>query len=213
MYTLHYSPGSCSLIIHCLLEELGVPFKLQRVDVGAREHHSAEYLKLNPKGKVPVLETPDGPLTECVALAEYLCDRHDKEHRFLAPAGTWERARTLEQVAMLSTEVHNNLFNRFFHADVMADDPAIQAAIKARAEEKLVAFFREEDARLTRALWHGRDQPDLADFFFMVLARWGRWLGPSALKMPKIEPFFRRMTERPAVARAMKSEGILPFGA
>ena len=212
MYTLHYSPGSCSLIIHCLLEELGVPFGIERVDVEGKQHHGAEYRKLNPKGKVPVLVTPEGPLTECVALVEHLCDRHDPKHRFLAAPGSWERAKQLEQVAMLSTEIHNNLFNRFFHADALADDPAMQAAIKDNAAGKLVAFFREEDARLTGKYWHAAEHPDVADFFFMVLSRWGRWLDPSALKMKNIESFFRRMTERPAVARAMASEGIKPFG-
>src|SRR5688572_26976433 len=212
MYTLHFSPGSCSLIVHCLLEEMGVPFRLERVDVAAGQHRGAEYRKLNPKGKVPVLETPDGPLTECVALVEHLCDRHDSHRRYLAEPGSWERAKQLEQVATLSTEIHNNLFNRFFHADALVDDPAMQAAVKANAAAKLVAFFREEDARLAGGYWHGADHPDAADFFFMVLARWGRWLEPSALTLPRVERFFRRMTERPAVARAMASEGIKPFG-
>ena len=51
MYTLYYSPGSCSLIVHCLLEEFGVPFELKRVDAASKD----EYRKLNPKGKVPAL--------------------------------------------------------------------------------------------------------------------------------------------------------------
>ena len=67
MYTLYYSPGSCSLIVNCLLHELDVPFELRRVDVEAKEHHGEAYRRLNPKGKVPVLVTPDGPLTECLA--------------------------------------------------------------------------------------------------------------------------------------------------
>jgi glutathione S-transferase len=213
MYTLYYSPGSCSLIINCLMEELGVPFEARKVDVEAKEHHGAEYRKLNPKGKVPVLVTPDGPLTECVALIEYLCDRHDKERRFLPAPGTWQRARAMERLATLSTEVHNNLANRFFHADGFSDDEAVQAAVKANGAEKLTAFFRGEDARLTRDYWSGEASPDASDLYFMVVARWGRWLEDSALKMPNIERFFRRMTERPAVVRAMEREGIKPFGA
>jgi hypothetical protein len=46
----------------------------------------------------------------------------------------------------------------------------------------------------------------------MVIARWGRWLDPSALRMKNIEPFFTRMASRPAVERAMQREGIKPFG-
>lgn len=213
MYTLYYSPGSCSLIIHCLLEELGVAFEARKVDVEAKEHRGAEYRKLNPKGKVPVLITPDGPLTECLALIEYLCDRHDTTHKFLPAPGTWPRARAMERLAMLSTEVHNNLGNRFFHEDDFSDDAVVRAAVKANGAAKLTAFFRAEDARLTGSYWSGGAEPDASDFFFMVVARWGRWLEDSALRMPNIERFFRRMSERPAVARAMQREGIKPFGA
>jgi glutathione S-transferase len=42
-----YTPGSCSLIIHCLLEERGVPFEVKRVDFATQEHHGAECRKLN----------------------------------------------------------------------------------------------------------------------------------------------------------------------
>jgi glutathione S-transferase len=80
-----------------------------------------------------------------------------------------------------------------------------------RAAEKLGVFFRDEDSRLGE-YWSGRGEPDAADFFFMVISRWGRWLDPPSLRMKNIEPFFRRMTARPAVARAMEREGIKPFG-
>lgn len=212
MYTLYFSPGSCALIVNCLMEELGVPFEARKVDLEGNEHHGAEYRKLNPKGKVPVLVTPDGPLTECLALIEYLCDRHDPSHKFLPAHGTWERARAMERLATLSTDVHNNLANRFFHPDAFSDDPAVQAQVKASGEAGLGKFYREEDARLTRDYWSGGSTPDASDLYFMVVARWGRWLRDSALRMPNIERFFRRMIERPAIARAMLREGIKPFG-
>ena len=212
MYTLYYSPGSCSLIIHCLLAELGAPFELKRVDFEKKEHHGAQFRKLNPKGKVPALATPDGVLTECMALTEYLCNRHDAEGRWLAKPGSWRRAKTLENIATLSTEIHNNLFNRFFHEDTFSDDEAVRKAVKAGSAEKLLEFFRGEDARLTGEYWSGQRSPDAADLYFMVISRWGRWLDPSSLRMKNIEPFFRRMTTRPAVARAFEKEGIKPFG-
>ncbi len=205
MYTLHYSPGSCSLIVHCLLEEFGVPFELKRVDAASKD----EYRKLNPKGKVPALATPDGVLTECVAIVEYLCDRHG-DGKLLAKPGTWERARTMEQIATLATEVHP-LFNRFFREDDFSDAKEVQAGVKARGTQKLLAYFREEDAALTRPYWSG-DALTAADFYFMVIARWGRWLEPPAPRMHHIAPFYTRMTARPAVARAMQREGITPLG-
>jgi glutathione S-transferase len=210
MYTLYYSPGSCSLIIHALLEELGVPFEATRVDLAAKEHHGDAYRRLNPRGKVPALATPEGILTECVAIVEYLCDRHDPHGRWLAKAGTWQRAKTLEQVATLATEVHP-LFNRFFHQDDFSAQKDVQDAVKAHGAEKLLAYFRAEDAALTGANWSG-GAPTVADLYFMVIARWGRRLEPSAIRMKNIEPWFTRMTGRPAVKRAMEREGITPFG-
>jgi glutathione S-transferase len=209
MYTLYFSPGSCSLVIHCLLEELGVGFELKRVDLGAAEHHGAEFRRINPKGKVPAMATPDGVLTECVALIEHICDRHG-EGRLLARPGTWQRSKTMEQVATLATEVHP-LFNRFFHDDDFSDAKEVRAAVKARGAEKLRAYFREQDAQLTRPYWSG-DEMTVADLYFMVIARWGRWLDPPANEMKNIRPFYERMIRRPGVARAFAAEGVKPFG-
>ena len=210
MYTLYYSSGACSLIVSCLLEELNVPYELKPVNFAAREHHSEEYMKLNPKRKVPALVTPEGVLTECVALVEYICDRHDKSGKLLGRPGSWQRAKTLEQIATLATEVHP-VFNRFFHQDDFAAAKEAQDAVKARGAEKLLEYFREQDAALTKPYWSGNSMT-VADLYFMVIARWGRWLEPSTLRMRNIEPFFARMVERPAVRRAMEREGVKPYG-
>lgn len=210
MYTLYYSPGACSLIVSCLLEELEVPYELRPVNFAANEHHSEEYRKLNPKRKVPALVTPEGVLTECVALVEYICDKHDKAGKLLGKPGSWQRAKTLEQIATLATEVHP-AFNRFFHHDDFAAAKEVQEAVKARGAEKLLEYFREEDAALTKPYWSG-DSMTVADLYFMVIARWGRWLEPSAIRMKNIEPFFARMVERPGVKRAMEREGVKPYG-
>jgi glutathione S-transferase len=213
MYTLYFSPGSCALIVNCLLEELGVAFELKKVDVEAREHDGAEYRRINPKGKVPVLLTPEGPLTECVAIVDYLCGRQDPGHRWLPAPGTWERARAMERLATLATDVHNNLANRFFHEDAIAADKDARAQVKEIASKRLLAFFEGEEAKLSGPYWSGNAAPDATDLYFMVVARWGRWLDPSALRMKNIGAFFGRMVERPAVARAMQREGIKPWGA
>ena len=210
MYTLYYSAGACSLIVSCLLEELNVPYELRPVNFAAGEHHGEEYRKLNPKRKVPALVTPEGVLTECVALVEYICDNHDKSGKLLGRPGSWQRAKTLEQIATLATEVHP-VFHRFFHQDDFAAAKEAQEAVKARAADKLLEYFREQDAALTKPYWSG-DSMTVADLYFMVIARWGRWLEPSTIRMKNIEPFFARMIERPAVRRAMEREGVNPYG-
>src|SRR5258708_29151872 len=64
MLKLYYSPGACSLASHIALEEAKAPYAIQRVDLKAGEQRSPEYLKVNPKGRVPALATDRGVLTE-----------------------------------------------------------------------------------------------------------------------------------------------------
>ena len=99
----------------------------------------------------------------------------------LGKPGTWQRAKTLEQIATLATEVHP-LFNRFFHQDDFADAKDAQDAVKSRGTQKLLAYFRGEDAALAGPHWSGGTLT-VADLYFMVIARWGRRLEPSAIRM------------------------------
>ncbi len=206
---LYYGTGSCSLLVHFVLEELGVAFEPVLVDLSKGVQHDATYRAVNPKGKVPALVTPEGTLTECVAIVECLLDRHG-DGALLAKPGTWARAKTMERVATLATERHP-FFNRFFHADDFSDDAAVRAAVKAHGTKRLVEWFAAEDAALAGDWWSGSPRPDVSDLYFAVIARWGRWLDPPATRLPRIEGFLNRLAARPAVARALAREGITLF--
>jgi len=74
--TLYHSPASRAFTAYWMLEELGVPFEVRTVDIRKGEQKAADYLKLNPAGKVPTLT--DGPVvvSENPAIAIYLADRY-----------------------------------------------------------------------------------------------------------------------------------------
>jgi glutathione S-transferase len=85
---LYYSPGSCALGIHVLLEELGAPFELKRLNFAEREQYGEAYLAINPKSKVPTLERNDGSvLTEFQAISTYLALTHP-EKRLIPPTSS-----------------------------------------------------------------------------------------------------------------------------
>ncbi|MFL5316606.1 MAG: glutathione S-transferase N-terminal domain-containing protein [Microvirga sp.] len=91
MYALYYFPGNASLLPHMMLREIGAPFELRLVDRAQNAQKSAEYLRLNPNGRIPVLIDGDLVLYETAAVALHLCDRHPEAA--LAPApGTPERS-------------------------------------------------------------------------------------------------------------------------
>ena len=73
------------------------------------------------------------------------------------------------------------------------------------------AFFEREDAKLTAAYWSGGTSPNAADFYFAVIARWGRWFKPKSIDMPNIRAFQERMATRPSVQRATAREGNTLF--
>src|ERR1700754_4582337 len=90
MYTLYYSPGSARMVVHLALLEIGVPYRLERVDFASGAQRNPDYLKLNPQGVVPTLVVDGTPRVESAALLTMLADRHPDAH--LAPAqGTPER--------------------------------------------------------------------------------------------------------------------------
>lgn len=74
--TLYHSPASRAFTAYWMLEELGVPFKVQTVDIRKGEQKSPEYLKLNPSGKVPTVTDGKVVVSENPAIGIYLADRY-----------------------------------------------------------------------------------------------------------------------------------------
>ena len=76
MLTLYYAPGACSLAAHIVLEELGQPYRPQRMNLAQGEQKTADYLRIHPLGRVPALTLEDGThLTENTAILPYLGKR------------------------------------------------------------------------------------------------------------------------------------------
>jgi glutathione S-transferase len=69
MLTLYYGPGACSMASHIVLEESGEKYNPKRMDLAKGEQRAPDYLKMNPQGRVPLLQLDDGePLAENTAI-------------------------------------------------------------------------------------------------------------------------------------------------
>lgn len=114
---LYFSPGVCSLSPHIVLEESGLSFETEQVDLRKKTTASgADYSEINPKGYVPALVLDNGVLlTEGPAIVQYLADQvPDKQ---LAPAnGTLARYQLQSWLTFIGTEVHKS-FTPFFKPD------------------------------------------------------------------------------------------------
>jgi glutathione S-transferase len=72
MLKLYYAKGACSLASHIALEEAGATYDLERLDLKAGDQRKPEFLKINPKGRVPALMTDKGILTENPVILGYV---------------------------------------------------------------------------------------------------------------------------------------------
>jgi glutathione S-transferase len=202
---LYYSPGACSLAPHSVLEELGVPFELVKVNLHDGDQRKPEYLKINPKAKVPALGLSDGQvLTENPAILSYLADTHPQAG-LLAPVGELARARAQEWLAWCASTVHTS-FGMIFGAARLVEEPVGQEIFKKQAmantQKQLDAFDRGLDGK---AYVMG-ERFTIADAYTLVFYNWSTRLGLRAGKAHRAQA--ARLSERPAIARALATEGI-----
>jgi glutathione S-transferase len=81
---LYYNPNSRARVVHWLLEEIGVPYRIELLRFDRQQHKRPEYLRLNPMGKVPCIVDHETVVTECGAICVYLADNYPRAQ--LAPA-------------------------------------------------------------------------------------------------------------------------------
>ena len=110
---LYYMPGACSIGIHVLLEEIGKPYDLQKIDGAKQEQYGPDFVKLNPKSKVPTLVRDDGAvLTEFPAIATWLARKNPDKG--LLPSDPDGEARALEAMDYVVSTMHMQGFSRMF---------------------------------------------------------------------------------------------------
>src|SRR5215211_863271 len=78
MFKLYYAPGTCALASHITLEEAVASYTTERLDFKSNQQSSPDYLKLNPKGRVPTLVTDHGILTETPAVLAFIAQSFPK---------------------------------------------------------------------------------------------------------------------------------------
>lgn len=213
MITLHYFPSNASLAPHVVLHELGVPFELSLVDRTVQAHKSADYLKLNPNGLIPVLVDGSLVLYETAAICLHLADTHPAA-QLAPPLGTAERAHFYKWLMWLTNTVQANLIY-YFYGDRLVDPGNAKGAaqVKAHAQAKVVQCLQQLDEQLAShgGPWMMGAQYTVLDPYTWMLCRWTRGFSAQpARSFPHIAAFLQRMLERPALQRALATEKLPP---
>jgi glutathione S-transferase len=184
MYTLFYSPGTASMVVHLALLEIGVPYRLQLVDFTAGAQRDPTYLALNPQGVVPTLLIDGRPVVESAAVLMVLAERHP-EAKLAPPPGTVERDAWYQWIVYLGNPLAATFRLWFYPSDLGSAEhaPAVRDALQRRIE----AAWDHLDRHLTThgPYLLGRDFSG-ADLLLTMLMRWSRKMPRPATDWPAL---------------------------
>lgn len=205
MLTLYTAPATCALASHIALEQAGADYQIHLVDFKSTQQRSPEYLKLNPKGRVPALVTEHGVLTETPAILLYIAQRFPQAN--LAPFDDpWALAQLNAFCSYLCSTVH------VAHAHGRrgarwADDPAAWEAMKAKVPQTVGDGFQMIETEYFKGPWVMGEHYSIADPYLYTLATWMEGDGVDPARFPKVAEHRRRMTALPAVAKVLAAGG------
>ena len=202
MLTLYYGPGACSMASHIVLEESGEKYNPKRMDLAKGEQRTPDYLKMNPLGRVPLLQLDNGePLAENTAILPYLGKRFT-----LWPTDPMTEAKALSLIGFFASSVHPA------HAHVGRPERYTQeqSALPGIKEQGLKTFhghLKQIDQKLAGREWLG-DKYSVLDPYGFVFYTWGVRRELPMAELKNYTAFKDRMKNRPAVARVLEDEKV-----
>jgi glutathione S-transferase len=202
---LYYAPGACSLASHIALEESGIPYETERLILMNGDQRKPEYLKLNPRGRVPTLVVDGKVLTENMAILTYIGGGYPKAG--LWPKQTWDQAQAVSMMAWLADTVHPT-YGHLFRPERYVDDAPHQEAVKAKARPMFEGYLREIDQLLEGRKWIIGDHFTVVDGYLLVFYRWANRQGLPVKSMKNYTRHTEELLGRPKVAKVMSDEGI-----
>jgi len=199
---LYYAPGACSTASHIGLEESGAAYESQALSFARNEQKTPEYLKVNPRGRVPALVVDDGTIVENTAILDYVANRYAPH---LMPTDSVGRARAISLMAWFSNNVHP-AFTHIGRPERFATDTGVFDHLRAVGRENFHAALKEIDGLLAGKQWILGDQFSVVDGYALVFYGWGKRIGLPVAELENYTAWKDRMLARPAVRRVLERE-------
>jgi glutathione S-transferase len=201
---LYYAAHTCALASHIALEQAGADYQVKRIDFSKNEQRSPEYLRVNPKGRVPALVTNRGILTETPAILMFICQGFPAAR--LAPLDDpFALAQVQAFNSYLCSTVHVAHSHRM-RGYRWADDATAIEAMKKKVPQSVGECFELIDREMLQGPWVMGSSYTICDIYLFTLAQWLEADGVDLGRLPKVADHRRRMAENPVVARVVAAE-------
>jgi len=196
---LYYAPNACSLVPYVTLTEAKAAFEVRPLNFRKRQHFTPEYLKVNPRHKVPALVVDGRTLTENVAIQVWIA-RAFPDARLL-PADPWQEVKAISVLSWCASGMHPPLA-RINNPAKFCDTPASEASIRALAEKEVCESYAIADDMLAgRAFFF--DHFTAADAHFYWCFRRATQLDVDVSAFRNGAAHFARMQERASVQKVI----------
>jgi glutathione S-transferase len=206
---LYFAPASSAFAPLIALEEIGVPYEAHRVDLAAGEQRRPEYLRVNPRGRVPTLAVDGEPVTEVLAILTYLA--HAYPHSELLPlADPLKLAHAYEVMSWFASTVHV-AFSQIARPERFADDDTVKAALATPGEARFHRTLTDIE-RLAQGPgpWLLGDGFTAVDANALVIWRWAERRQIDTSAYPAWSAKAARALARPSVKLALQKEAAQP---
>jgi glutathione S-transferase len=200
MLKLHYAPRTISVAVAIVLEELNMPYEGVRVDFATAEQTKQDYREINPKGRVPALETPDGILTETPAIIEYVAPQ-------LVPDDAFAAAKMRELISYLNATMHPHHAHGL-RGERWADEDSSLADMKRKVPERMNDCAAHLEDYLPSLPFEAGTLEVLSDAYLYVVLTWLPGDGVDITHYPRLEAFQHQMNTRASV-QAVFEKGML----
>lgn len=201
MLKLYFSPGSCSLASHIALEEAGAAYEAERVDFARQQQRSPDFLRINPKGRVPALVTDRGVITESPAILAYIGQSFE-DTPIGVPKDPFAFARIQSFNSYLCSTVHVAHAHKR-RGSRWADDPAVIEAMTLKVASNMGDCFELIENTMFSGPWVMGETYSIADPYLFTFTGWLEGDGVDPRRFPKVYEHSQRMAERPAVKKVL----------
>jgi len=200
MFKLHYAPRTISVAVAIALEETNADYEAIKVDFATAAQTRPDYLEINPKGRVPALETPDGILTETAAILEYAAPD-------LVPDDAFAAAKMRELMAYLNGTMHPHHAHGLRGARWAREESSF-AAMRAMVPVRMRDCAQYVEMFLPQMPNDPGSLSMVSDAYLYVVLTWLSGDGVEIDHFPRLSAFQHRMNTHASV-QAVYEKGML----
>lgn len=204
MLKLFFASNTCALASHIALEQAGADYEAVRIDFKKEEQKAPEFLKVNPKARVPALVTERGVLTETPAILAFIAQSYPEAK--LAPVGdpfAFAEVQAFNSYLCATVHVAHSHRMRGYR---WADDEAAFESMRRKVPESVGACFQLIDREMFKGPWVMGKDLGICDFYLFTLAQWLEGDGVDLPKIPKVLEHRARVGALPLVQKTIAME-------